>query len=344
MRALFLPPGALIEAQDNRPLVSANVAGTVAVTVVFSNATRFRRRIVIWSPSGVRRTLEPPATRVATSGVEPATLDAVVAPNNAVYGIVEYPFDGAYIGSARHLFRWHNNSHEEIVLQNCGGSDRFTPMTVGPDGRIALAGRYDSFNDEILPPTKAIVLEGLACRSLGDGWITAINGPFAAGYRGPLANRAARAPEEHLVAVRWTNTSARELGPGIALGINPHGIAVGADGPINDSSRHPKPFVWFANGSKHFLPARAGIAYAINKSGRTIVGTTFDDRGQSAVRWREGRMERLDDFLTPHSGWHLVVAYGMTTDGAIYGLGEINGRHAVFVLSVSENRRASGKS
>ena len=76
----------------------------------------------------------------------------------------------------------------------------------------------------------------------------------------------------------------------------------------------------------------AAISYEINETGLTVVGTVYDETGRHAVRWRDGTEERLDAFLPYDADRKPRVAFGVTPDGAIFGVGQHAGKSAIFVL------------
>jgi uncharacterized membrane protein len=292
------------------------------------------------------------------------TGDGLIAPDGTVYGIAGYPFSGAYSGVRTHLYAWHGNTPLEINGRSCSGRAPDThPTAVAPDGRVALAGGYDSDVMSIdaieagAMPATASILDGATCHSLDPGWISALDGSFAAGRRGyqngKLIPANVNAQLQKYVAVRWNGTHAQELGPGVALGVNAKGDCVGSDAPpgihgvVTMSSSGSGGTVtqryaidtihalaWHGNVMTRLSPdAERSIAYAINESGRTIVGTLRDATGQHAVRWRDNKPELLDTLLPPNSGWQLLTAYAITPDNAIVGIGRHAGTLSAFTLS-----------
>ena len=312
---------------------------------------------------GHRRELAPPLGEKYDDGKTASTQDGVVAPNGTIYGIAAYPFSGAYSGVRTRLYAWRSGDPLRVDGRPCSGyAPDLHPTAVAPDGRVALAGSYDSDVMNIdaidaggLPPT-ASILDGATCKALDFGWIAALDGRFAAGHRGYFRGKPfppnANAEAQSYVAVRWTGTHAHELGPGVALGVNARGDCVGSDAPPGFTRGYGTSITtlsgtvshWYAIGNMHALLWRGGttvrlspkakrsIAYGINETGRTVVGTVYDDAGQHAVRWRNGTEERLDAFLPHDANWELRVAYGVTPDGGIFGDGKHAGKSAIFVL------------
>lgn len=365
VRELTLPAGATIATEAGRAAVTANARGDVTALVSLGP----RKRIVVWDVTGHRRTLAPPRGEAYDDAKTASTQDGVVAPNGTVYGVAAYPFSGAYSGTRTRLYAWGSGDPLRIDGRPCSsGASDLHPTAVAADGRVALAGGYDSAVMNIdalkaggMSPT-ASVLDGAACHVLDFGWISALDGRFAAGHRGyqngkPFSPNA-NAQSQRYVAVRWTGTHAQEIGPGVALGVNAKGDCVKSDAPpgivgsyatsVTTASgtvshvyaigdMHAR--LWRGGTTVRLSPsARRSIAYGINETGRTVVGTVYDSTGQHAVRWRDGKEEPLDAFLAHDSGWHLNVAYGVTPDGAIFGVGVHAGTMAAFVLSVTSAR------
>ena len=361
IRALPLPVNATIDTQAARAVVTATARGDVAAVTRIGNAGR----IVVWDALGRRRILEPPPVAAADDMQNASTEDAVLAPDGRLYGIGAYPFSGAYSGTRTRLYVWRTGAPLQIDPQPCAsGATDLHPTAVASDGRVALAGGYDSAVMNIdaidaggMPPT-ASILEGAACRVLDFGWIAALDGDFAAGHRGyqngkPIPANV-NAQSQTYIAVRWRKTHARELGPGVALGVNARGECVGSDAPPGIPGGYSVSSIGATGTVTHSYQigemharlwrgqatialsqdARRSIAYGINETGRTVVGTLVDRTGQHAVRWRDGRTELLDSVIPRDARWQLLVAYGITPDGAIYGVGLHRGSLAVFVLSV----------
>lgn len=360
IRALPLPSGATIDTESGSPAVTANAHGVAAASV----QTASRARIIVWDASNRSTVLEPPPGGAYDDPRQAGTQEAVVAPDDTVYGLGAYPFSGAYSGVRMRLYAWRRGVPMAINGTACAsGASDVHPTFVAPDGRLALAGSYDSDVMNIdaiesggMPPT-ASVLDGAVCRVLDFGWISALDGRFAAGHRGYLNRKPmppnANAQQQQYVAVRWTGTHAQEIGPGVALAVNARGDCAGADAPPgihgSFSIGYSGPrgtetheyrigdmhaVVWHGTTMTRLSPAaRRSIAYAINESGRTVVGTLFDETGQHAVRWRDGNAELLDTLLPRDAGWRLLVAYAITSDGAIVGVGRHDGSLAAFVLS-----------
>jgi hypothetical protein len=360
IRGLPLPDGATIDAEAGGAAVTANARGDVVANAALGD----RRRIVVWDVQGHRRILEPPPGGQYDQPEMAFTGDGVVAPDGTVYGIGGYPFSGAYSGVRTRFFAWRAGPPLEINGRACAGrATDAHPTAVAADGRVALAGGYDSdvmsidaIEAGVMPPT-ASILDGPTCHALDFGWISALDGGFAAGRRGyqngkPIPSNV-NAQSQKYVAVRWTGTHAEELGSGVALGVNAKGDCVGSDAPpgihgaYSISSSGPAgtvthrygidnihAVVWHGNVMTRLSPeATRSIAYAINESGRTVVGTMRDAGGQHAVRWRDGKAELLDNLLPRDAGWQLITAYAITPDNAIVGVGRHNNARSAFILS-----------
>ncbi len=212
IRELTLPAGATIATEAGRAAVTANARGDVTALVSLGG----RERIVAWDVSGHRRTLAPPRGDRYDDAKTASTQDGIVAPDGTVYGVAAYPFSGAYSGTRTRLYKWGAGDPLRIDGQPCGsGASDLHPTAVAADGRVALAGGYDSavMNIDVLeaggmPPT-ASVLDDAACHVPDFGWISALDGRFAAGYRGFQNGKAfpsdVNAQSQTYVAVRWTH-------------------------------------------------------------------------------------------------------------------------------------------
>ena len=360
IRGLPFPPGATIDTEAGSPAVTANAHGVVAANVRIAS----HGRIVVWDASNRATVLQPPPGGQYDDPQTASTQEGVVAPDDTVYGNGAYPFSGAYSGVRMRLFAWHHGVPVAINGTACAsGATDVHPTFAAPDGRLALAGSYDGDVMNIdaiesggMPPT-ASVLDGSVCRVLDFGWISALDGGFAAGHRGSINGKPmppnANAQQQTYVAVRWTGARAQEIGPGVALAVNARGDCAGADAPPGIHGAFTLGYsgpagyeqhvykigdmhalVWHGATMTRLSPrARRSIAYAINESGHTVAGTLFDDAGQHAVRWRDGKVQLLDSLLPREAGWQLLVAYAITPDGGIVGVGRRNGVLAAFVLS-----------
>ncbi len=360
IRGLPFPAGATIDTEAGGAAVTANAHGIVAPSVQIAS----HGRIVVWDASNRATVLQPPPGGQYDDPQTASTQEAVVAPDDTVYGNGAYPFSGAYSGVRMRLYAWRHGVPVAINGTACAsGATDVHPTFAAPDGRLALAGSYDSDVMNIdaietggMPPT-ASVLDGAVCRVLDFGWISALDGGFAAGHRGSINGKPmppnANSTQQRYVAVRWTGAHAQEIGPGVALAVNARGDCAGADappgihgafivrrsGPEGTEQHEYKigdmhALVWHGATMTRLSPtARRSIAYAINESGRTVAGTLFDDSGQHAVRWRDGKAQLLDSLLPREAGWQLLVAYAITPDGAIVGVGRHYGALAAFVLS-----------
>lgn len=273
-------------------------------------------------------------------------------------------WSGAYSGTSFEAQRWTDFAAVRWPLPACVDSgDSVDQHAYGGDseGRIALtidrtgAGSFQVMQDnsEVFAPY-AYVVRGSACRNLGRGIVQAVRGQWAAGYRSFLNGKIA--PDnlnneiQSVVAARWQGTHLRELGAGDALAINAAGFAVGADaipartGCITtnfystDRAGHtycpgvPHAVGWDTTGRRiAFAPnSPRSVAYGVNDSG-TVVGMMTGARGRHfAFRWREGKLQRLDDLPHP-PGWRFEAAYAIVPDGVIAGIGTRNGRATAFV-------------
>jgi probable HAF family extracellular repeat protein len=192
-------------------------------------------------------------------------------------------------------------------------------------------------------PYAYIVSHG-TCRFLGRAVVRAVRGRYAAGVRGFVNGHlaATNVPGQRFTAVRWVDTRMSELGDGFPFAINANGLTVGASrrpGPVNEvrgGSIEMQPteleaLAWDPAGRRIALVDRASssIAYDVADDG-TIVGTlTAQDGKHYAFRYRDGKLERLDDMPHPE-GWRFESAYAIANDGSILGIGTRNGIATIF--------------
>ena len=198
----------------------------------------------------------------------------------------------------------------------------------------------------------AIVVERGKCTELGHAILTAIDGRNVAGYRGYLDGRLApwfvNAMVQHRVAIRWDGKREMEIDSGVPFSINRKGLTVGATAlpghvgefaygnffgpPGRYEYAVPHAVAWQPNGKTVNLTrgdARS-VAWDVSEDG-TIVGMEQTPDGKHyAFRWRNGRLERLDDLPHP-AGWRFESAYAIGRDGSIAGVGRHNGLPAAFV-------------
>ncbi len=347
LRILTLPSNATIDLYSEQRAVSVNARGDVVVNVVTDRGSR----IVAWDRIGNRRLLDPPIEnvpgepRVDVKRAETAW--GVMATDGRVFGVETYPFEGAYIGTVVRPYIWDRAKKQIFQRARCGGVGGFLfPTANSSDDRIAMSTRsVDPVSsrtfDDATPPA-AFIIQGERCDALEIGWINSIAGVYASGYRTyegstivsvhPNANHAFT-----FRAVRWNGKRALELGAGISFGVNAHGDCVGASRLLEIGAALPvRAIVWHGSRATTLATkSRNSVAYAINETGRTIVGSVWDDRARHAVRWRNGREERLESFLHAQDPPQLEVAYGITPDGWIYGIGRRHGSTVIFFLSVS---------
>ena len=151
-------------------------------------------------------------------------------------------------------------------------------------------------------------------------------------------------------ATLWLNGTATDLGTfagggfSSANAINDVGAAVGeatTAGGVQQAAL-------FENGSVTDLGGLvtngASQAKAINDAG-TIVGNAVGSNGaEHAVMWQNGVITDLNSLLPANSGWNLMLATGISSNGQIYGEGTFNGTNEVFQLTVGTASASGGNS
>lgn len=278
-------------------------------------------------------------------------------------------WSGAYSGESFEIQRWGRYSAARWPLPPCvTSSDSVDQHAYGgdADGRVAVtidrtgAGSFQVIGDdpEQYAPY-AYVVRGGRCRNLGRAVVQAVRGQWAAGYRGYLDGKIApdnlNNERQKIVAVRWYGARVRELGAGDALAINGDGFTVGADAVpartgcttmgfsnAGHTESHtycpgiPHAVAWDRNGRRIALAPDSprSVAYAVSEDG-TVVGMLIDSKGRHfAFRRHHGTLQRLDDLPHP-PGWRFEAAYAIGTDGAIAGIGTLNGIPKVFVWNLT---------
>jgi probable HAF family extracellular repeat protein len=74
------------------------------------------------------------------------------------------------------------------------------------------------------------------------------------------------------------------------------------------------------------------VAWDVSEDGTIVGGEILQNGKHYAFRWKNGRLERLDDLPHPR-GWRFESAYAIAHDGSIVGIGTYNGVATAFVWS-----------
>jgi hypothetical protein len=348
LRILTLPPNATIDSYSEQRAMTVNERGDVAVNAETDDGSR----IVVWDRNGHRRLLDPPTDNLPNEprvdGHRAGTGWAVMAADGRVFGVETFPFEGAYIGTEVRPYIWNGAKSQRFQRSRCGSAFGYLlPTASSVDGGVAMSTQPGSdslaaaTHTDATPPA-AFVIRGRRCEALDSGRINSIDGVYASGYRvyeGSTLVSVHANPAHPFTfrAVRWTGPRASELGPGVLLGVNARGDCVGASRRLEIGAASPvHAIVWYgAHSTVLATHARNSVAYAINETGKTIVGSVWETGDMHAVRWRNGREEVLQTFLGMRSDLQLEIAYGITPDGSIYGVGRSHGKTVIFIMNVS---------
>ena len=345
---LALPPGYSVAPEADRRLVSIAPDHTVAAR---SEATYRggREHAFRWNRSGVRTQFT--ALPVLTSpdpgnvGVPRGIGEIVAVPGGALVSATE-AWSGAYSGVSYEVQRWTGATTRRWPLPGCIHSADDTDQhanAVDARGRVALTlditgrGSFMVLQEPSQYAPYAYIVDGGSCVALGRAIVLGLRDQWAVGNRlyldGKLAPTVIYSTDRRSVAVRWHGDRLTELGDGIAYAVAANGLAVGATGvpgPFG-SQAAPHAVAWDAHGRSIAIEygAQRSVAYDVSADG-TAVGMLQDGGGKHyAFVWRAGRLERLDDLPHPR-GWRFESAYAIGPDGAIAGIGTLDGRPAVF--------------
>jgi probable HAF family extracellular repeat protein len=273
--------------------------------------------------------------------------------------------DGATIRMYYRVQHWSATSTTTWKNPPCGES-RFTGtyiLGIDNEGRIAVTfdPSYESAGIDLENPASvrdnlpiAVIVQKQKCTVLGNAILMAVDGKFAAGYLGFLDGKAAPASVDvmvqKMVAFRWIGKKQITLGAGVPYAISRTGLTAGASalpghakevvygnmlGPAGRYGyAHPHATAWLPNGREVRLVRNdeRSSAWDVSEDG-TIVGMEqLKDGKHYAFRWKNGRLERLDDLPHPR-GWRFESAYAIAHDGSIVGIGTYNGVATAFVWS-----------
>lgn len=304
---------------------------------------------VVWSADGTVRTIASPrvdmdkAFRIyniwpnGRHGYEGARIESLVffRGNLAVTNMME--FDGAYGGIERGVWIRHSGSWSWLDIFD--SNDPLDHAVAASDGtRLALVSDNSSgFEPSSGSPPhywdpQSGVYDGKRLRRLGYWTVTSISGDYLAGYdwyTDPVAQ--ARSPNVSVAqqrVIRWHNSNIEVVGLGVALGVNAHGVVVGA-GQIKYPFMCP---MVFSSIKPTCLINRYGIAYSIANDG-TIVGFFRDDvNGDHAFVARGGRVLDLNQLVPRRAGRALQRAFVIDSSDRVVAYGTEAGRNALFVL------------
>jgi probable HAF family extracellular repeat protein len=363
IEALPLPDGFTIPPEaEYRSMVLAP-DGTV-FAIAAATEKMHRRLVLRWSSSRNAQRFTPLSLVPGHlwPGEKPYPT-AIVALNGRGYVTIGQTFDGAYLHSFSGIEQWNALSSTHWSVPECAEYKGSGVHLLAADDNDRMALTSDSSaqapGPDLSDPASvesrlpiAIVVERGKCTELGHAILTAIDGPNVAGYRGYLDGRLApwfiNAMVQHRVAVRWNGKREMELDSGVPFSINRKGLTVGATALPGHAGQFvygnffgppgryeyavPHAVAWQPNGKSVDLTlgdARS-VAWDVSEDG-TIVGMEqMPDGKHYAFRWRNGRLELLDDLPHP-AGWRLESAYAIGRDGSIAGVGRHNGLPTAFV-------------
>jgi len=366
IRALSLPVGFTVAPEGETRNITIAPDGEIVAVAEETDATQ-RVRAFRWKAAQQRRTFAPlpVATQPDPDFRGNGDIAMAVAARDGAYITAGVNWSGAYSGYSTEAQRWTATgdavhwSEPDCVSSSSERDQQI--RAVDEHGNIALtkvitgAGSFQVMNDADDWAPYAFIVNGNSCRVLGRAVVTNVRGTWATGYRGYLDGRVAPTNFNRIrqrnVAIRWQGTHLSELGDGDALAVTSDGFAVGAsaipgrfdsqsggytgsDGVVHtysDTSAVPHATAWTVRGRRIAIErdATRSVAYDVADDG-TAVGTLLARDGKHyAFRWRNGRIERLDDLPHP-PGWRFEAAYAIAPDGTIAGIGTLDGIATVF--------------
>ena len=331
--------------------------GTVLAIATSTEKQRLDTFALRWSNSAEPEAFHP-LSLAAGPGQAPWPFpEAIVAQSyGRIFIGVGQTFDGAYIHRSYEIQRWSGQAAKRWKVPHCAQyPDSGTHLlAMDDDSHMALtidssaqAPRIDINN---LPV--AVVVAHNKCTNLGRAVLTAVDGRYAAGYRGYIDSRQVawfiNGIAQRRFAVRWSGSKETGLEQGVPFAINRTGLTVGATAlpghaqevaygnffgpPGKYEYAIPHAVAWLPNGKEIFLTrgdARS-VAWDVNESG-TIVGMEqMPDGKHYAFRFSHDKLERLDDLPHP-AGWRFESAYAIGADGSIAGIGTYQGTPTAFV-------------
>jgi len=177
-----------------------------------------------------------------------------------------------------------------------------------------------AIGDPPQPPNRAFVIEGNAFTdlgTLGGDWAIA----FSINERGQIVGGSLTA-DGGVHAFLWQDGTIVDLG---AFG----GISTASQPTLTASCNLPT----------HFgtLGTTFSLANSINNRGQ-VVGRSIAPNGEDhAFVWSDGEMADLNDEIGFGSGWTLIEAESINSDGQIVGYGITNGQTHAFLLTPNDN-------
>jgi probable HAF family extracellular repeat protein len=242
-----------------------------------------------------------------------------------VVGILQQPQDLRFTRA----FKW--NAHHLETLDSLGGP--YTAATaINAAGDVAGSAQTSS------GARHAVLWRGKRPRDLG----LLANGDYSSARdlndRTEIIGEANLSPNGKPKAFFWQNGVMKQLPdlPGATIcsaqAINNRGIITGSCG-LADGGAHA--VIW-KNGVVEDLGALGDeegptTALDINDQGQVVGCSSADDKLR-AFLWQNGKMTDLNQSITPHSGWLLMVASRINNKGEILGRGFYKGYIHVFLL------------
>jgi hypothetical protein len=323
------------------------------ILVVRSNGTS----TILKSPMGVVTIPNFPNAHDCLSGDRPCAQFAKVAmaADGTPFVTFSTYFIGAYSGLREATLIWNGSWHvvrKQDVFQGLSQPKdtdirNLSIASADTAESYAFVGDYDDFfpmediDQAASDPYYMADVSGATFPwgsvALGIGNATAMRNPFIAGFDGGLKLVSAHGGSP-AVALRWRCVRARilahsckrrELGTGVAYGVDSSGDAVGDNEPRVASSAMRlhltgRPVLW-RDGSVVRLSDDFGSAYAISGSG-IIVGTIGDTATAGAMN-SDGFVAHahdprpvaisLDGLVRNLDGRHISQAFGVSDDGRI---------------------------
>jgi len=261
----------------------------------------------------------------------------VQSSDGTAFMTVSAQFSGGYSGDSEATFEYDKTSWRPLSVASSSIGNK-NNWIAAADGRRNLALVLNSL---IEPPSNVNpdahqpqFNNNVICRfvngralPLGSGIATAIVGDYVAGYNisyGLLGDQ----PREKAttIALEYIGKRKINLGSGIAWSVNSSNVVVGDDRHTIDG--HGRPTLW-AHGREISLSSTPGSAYAISDDG-TVVGDVAT--GAFISRFRDNRVKTiLLDRLLADRSWHVIHAYGLSSNRSIVAVASRRGGSAELV-------------
>lgn len=363
VQSLDLPEGTTIEPEGDHRLMTIGDDGTVyAVVNRINNAQR--TLALRWRPSSASERFIPvpdgsDRPEYPELGPRPVLIAATAG---MAFVTVERTFDGAYQGRRAEVDRWSDGANTSWPVPACAELRNANPAIAGvTDSRIGLTidPSAAAVGIDLTDPSsvernlpRAMLIDDGRCVPLGNAVLTALRGPFAAGYRGYLDGKNAPLSVnlivQRMVALRWKNDRETTLGAGVAFATTSTGTVAGATAlpghvgnfvttnffgaPGTYTFAVPHAVTWSPKGKRSMVIRGdlRSVAWDVNDA-NVVVGMLIGRDGlHRAFRATEGRVELLDDLPHPE-GWRFESAYAVAPDGSIAGIGTYRGVATAFV-------------